>query len=116
MAYGIRRIVIPTASNLAIAGIAFAFSALAAVAGSYAGHLMPARAADLFGAVLIIGIGIWMLQPLSVAACNALLSFVSLWCGVWLGRRYGEYWLGRKADILAALLLILLGVHQALQG
>jgi len=62
VAYGIRRIVIPAPSNLAIAGIAFAFSALAAVAGTYAGHLMSARSADLSGAVLIIGIGIWMLR------------------------------------------------------
>ena len=182
VAYGIRRIWIPTASNLAIAGIAFVFSAVSAVAGTYVGRFMTASTANLIGALLIIGIGVWMLpwvlprreqnpkptqphpspirvlqepeladsdhsgvislsesvilgvavsincltnglpaglwklSPLPVAVCNAVLSFVTLWCGVWLGKRYGEHWLGRKADVVAAVLLILLGVHQAFES
>ena len=56
--------------------------------------------------------GLWKLQPLAVAACNAVLSFASLWCGVRLGKRYGAHWLGRKADVLAGVLLILLGAYQ----
>ncbi len=195
VAYGIRRIWIPTASNLAIAAIAFVFSVVSAVAGTYVGRFMSASTANLVGAALMIGIGIWVLprrrradaapsapdaandgshdhggkvetapthpspirvlhapeladsdhsgvislgeslvlgvavsincltnglpaglwklQPLPVATCNAVLSFVTLWCGVWLGKRYGEHWLGRKADWIAAVLLILLGVRQA---
>ena len=176
VAYGIRRIWIPTTSNLAIAAIAFVFSAVSAVAGTYVGRFMTASTANLIGAILMVGMGLWMLprrkqqpkptpahpspirvlhepeladrdhsgvislgeslvlgvavsincltnglpaglwklNPLPVAGCNAALSFVTLWCGAWLGKRYGEHWLGRKADGLAALLLILLGVRQIL--
>jgi len=60
--------------------------------------------------------GLWKLGILPLAACNAALSLAALACGVRLGRQYGAQWLGRKADVLAGSLMILLGCHQALQG
>lgn len=61
VAYGIRRISVPTLPNLTIAAIAFAFSAISAVAGAELGHYLPPRLADVLGALIIIGIGVWML-------------------------------------------------------
>jgi len=58
--------------------------------------------------------GLWNLRVMPVAVCNATLSFVTLWCGTWLGNRYGAHWLGRKADAIAGVLLLLMGLHQAL--
>ena len=56
--------------------------------------------------------GLWHLRIMPLALGNAILSYGSIALGVWLGRRYGEHWLGRKADWVAGLLLVALGVHQ----
>ena len=181
VAYGIRRIAISTPANLAIAGIAFLFTVVSAVAAIHVRRYLPPRAADLLGSVILIGIGLWMLpvrkqrptkpspsaerrpsvmrllrgpeladrdhsgvvslseslllgvalslncltnsfsaglwnlSVLPVAVCNAGLSFGTLLSGTWLGKRYGAHWLGRKADAIAGILLVLLGLHQAIR-
>jgi len=173
--YGVRRISISTCPNLAIAGVAFLFTLTSTVAGMHVGYYLSPQWADRLGALILVGLGIWMLpvwrrhwrettraapQRLlvlrmlrspeladrdhsqdidfresillgvalslncltsglpaglwnlnvwNVAMCNAVLSFVALWVGVWFGKRYGGLWLGRKADTVAALLLILIG-------
>ena len=213
VAYGIRRISLPARSNLAIAGIAFIFSVVAASAGSLLGHHLTDRVAAVTGAVLLIGIGIWAmpkpekngkrgrdpekgqpepiaergpaemerapagqadpavcaaagparrpsvwgvlrnpeladrdhsgeisaseslvlgiavslncltngvsaglwkLGPVATGVTNGALSYLTLWAGVRLGLRYGGHWLGRKAALIAAVLLILLGLEQLL--
>ena len=60
--------------------------------------------------------GLWHLGVWRVAACNAALSFGTLWLGVWFGKRHGAHWLGRKADMIAGVLLILLGIHGVFAG
>jgi putative sporulation protein YtaF len=60
--------------------------------------------------------GLWTLNVWSVATCNAVLSFITLWTGMWLGKRYGADWLGRKADVVAGIILVSLGLHGAIFG
>lgn len=61
MTYGVRRISIATCPNLAIAGIAFLFTLASTVVGAHAEHYLPPRWAYRLGAMILVGIGIWML-------------------------------------------------------
>lgn len=61
IAYGIRRIKVPVTSNLAIAAIAFTFTYVSVLAGSYIGQFMSRGLANVGGALLLIGVGIWVM-------------------------------------------------------
>ena len=63
VAYGVRRISVSPLSNLLIAGFAFLFSVAAAMAGAGVGHFLSDRVAAVAGAVLMIGVGLWIIQP-----------------------------------------------------
>ena len=177
VSYGVRGIELPPLPNLVISAIAFALTYLAASLGVSVAQFMTDRAAVVAGAMLMIGLGIWVMpagkprRRLSsgassrpsvfrilaepeladldrsgtisvfeslflglavslncftnglsaglwklgvpeVALCNAVLSYLSLWFGSWLGRRYGAHWLGRTSPVFAGWLLILLGACQ----
>ncbi len=56
--------------------------------------------------------GLWNLGALPTAMFNAVLSYMTLWGGAWLGARYGARRLGNKATYAAGCMLILLGIHQ----
>jgi len=63
LAYGIRGKIIPPLSNLILAGIAFTFTVISAQAGSYLRLFIPEMAATLAGAVMLLGIGVYMIVP-----------------------------------------------------
>ena len=184
LVYGLRRIKVPPSSNLAIALTALLFGYTSALAGTTLRHLLAGSLANLLGALLLIGMGAWIMlaqeagepapgneqapsnQPsvlailrrpeqadqddsrvislrealylgvavslnclanglsaglwrlgaLPTALTMACFSYATIWLGTWLGARYGAAWLGKKAAVLAGCLLLLLGVHQLLQG
>ncbi len=185
LVYGLRRIKVPPSSNLAIALTALVFGYISALAGSALRYFLAGSLANLLGAFLLIGMGIWIMlaqegdssaapenerlpsnQPsvlailrrpeqadqddsrvislrealylgvavslnclanglsaglwrlgaLPTALSMACFSYAAIWLGTWLGARYGAAWLGKKATVLAGCLLLLLGVHQLLQG
>ncbi|HEY3366154.1 MAG TPA: sporulation membrane protein YtaF [Symbiobacteriaceae bacterium] len=60
VAYGIRRIKIPALPNLVVAAIAFLFTYVSVVAGAYTGRFISDTAARAIGAVLLIGVGVWV--------------------------------------------------------
>ena len=60
--------------------------------------------------------GLWRLGALPTALSMACFSYLAIRLGSWLGARYGAAWLGKKATLLAGCLLLLLGIHQLLQG
>jgi putative sporulation protein YtaF len=69
VAYGVKRIKVPPLSNLIIATIAFLFGCISVIAGTYIGHFLSDATANAIGAILIIGVGIWvMLPPKKVSA------------------------------------------------
>jgi len=61
IAYGVRRINIPPLSNLIIAVIAFFIGCLSVWAGAFIGRFLSDTAANIIGAILIIGVGIWVI-------------------------------------------------------
>jgi putative sporulation protein YtaF len=58
--------------------------------------------------------GLWKLNSIISALMMALFSFLTIWIGTLLGERYGSNWLGNKANIVAGILLLLLGIHELL--
>jgi putative sporulation protein YtaF len=62
IAYGIRRIKIPLLSNLVIAAIAFLFTLVSGWAGAYIGLFLGQYTANFIGAVLLIGVGVWVIM------------------------------------------------------
>ena len=61
VAYGVRRIAIPPLSNLVIAFIAFLFSCISIMAGSFLARFLTETTANAIGACAIIGMGIWVI-------------------------------------------------------
>lgn len=61
VAYGIRRIRVPAPSNLVIAAIAFLFTAASVWAGAFTGRFLADQTANAVGALLLIGVGIWVI-------------------------------------------------------
>ena len=62
VAYGIRRIRVPPLPNLVVAAIAFGFTYVSVVAGAYTGQFISQTVANAIGAVLLIGVGIWVMM------------------------------------------------------
>jgi len=188
IAYGARGIGIPLASNLLIALITAAGTGLCIVFGQQIFQVLPAQVGVLLGAVLLIGMGVWIIrqefrergrpgqevQPavpanglaqkswlrrlililqhpvladrdssghidlresllLSLALMLnnipngvgagllglstllttltvGVLSILTFWLGIGLGRSLGVRWLGRHAGTLSGLLLIMIGL------
>jgi putative sporulation protein YtaF len=63
VAYGVKRIKIPFISNLMIAGIAFFFGTISVLTGTWIGHYLADSIANTIGALLIMGVGLWMVLP-----------------------------------------------------
>ena len=63
VAYGVKRIKVPPLSNLIIAGIAFLFGCISVLMGGWIGRFLNDATANIIGAVLIIGVGLWMMRP-----------------------------------------------------
>ena len=61
LVYGLRRIKVPPLSNLAIALTALVFGYISALAGSALRHFLAGSFANLLGALLLIGMGIWIM-------------------------------------------------------
>jgi putative sporulation protein YtaF len=181
VAYGVKKIKVPPLSNLIIAGIAFLFGCISVLIGTGIRHFLNNNIANVIGAFLIIGVGIWMILPKKLqlslerdlnrhetsliikilhepeqADCDhsaiiswresillgvalsinvftngisaglwklnviytalsmAAFSYITIELGTRLGSRYGSRWLGNKASLAAAILLILIGIHQIL--
>jgi putative sporulation protein YtaF len=62
IAYGVRGIGIPLASNLLIALVTAGGTGLCIVFGQQAFRFLPSQAAVLLGAALLIGMGVWALR------------------------------------------------------
>ncbi len=188
IAYGARGIGIPLASNLLIALITAAGTGLCIVFGQQIFQVLPGEVGVILGAVLLIGMGVWVIRQEVVgrscqgqevqatAPANGLdqkswlrrlllilqhpvladqdssgyidlkeslllsmalmlnnipngvgagllglstllttlmvgvLSVVTFWVGIGLGRSVGVRWLGRHASTVSGLLLILIGL------
>ncbi|MGE5673693.1 MAG: sporulation membrane protein YtaF [Mycobacterium leprae] len=67
IAYGIRRIKVPVLSNLAMAGIAFLFTAFSAWVGDFTARFFPREIANAIGAALLISVGLWIMLTQSQA-------------------------------------------------
>lgn len=63
VAYGARRKRIPALANLLIAGCAFLFTIGTTWLGEYVRRYLSATSANVIGAILLIGMGIWTLLP-----------------------------------------------------
>ncbi len=63
-----------------------------------------------------MGAGLVHLSVLWIAFFSALFSFLVLWLGGWAGRRLAATRLGDYAQILAGVLLIVIGLRQFLPG
>ena len=63
VAYGVKRIKVPPLSNLIIAVIAFIFGCVSVFTGSWIGRFLNDTTANTIGAILIIGVGLWMMRP-----------------------------------------------------
>ncbi len=63
LAYGIRGKAIPPLSNMVLAGIAFAFTVISALAGSYLRLFLSDTMATVTGAVIILAVGLFMIVP-----------------------------------------------------
>ena len=61
LVYGLRRIKVPPSSNLAIALTALLFGYTSALAGTTLRHLLAGSLANLLGALLLIGMGAWIM-------------------------------------------------------
>jgi putative sporulation protein YtaF len=190
IAYGARGIGIPMASNLLIAVITAAGTGICIVFGQQIFHVLPATVGVILGAVLLIGMGVWVIRqeygesgqrtqeapppapangmvqkswwqrlililqnpaladrdssgyidlresfllsmalmlnniPNGVGAgllglstwlttiMVGILSVVTFWLGIGLGRTMGVLWLGRHAGTISGLLLIVLGLAE----
>jgi putative sporulation protein YtaF len=190
LAYGARGIGIPLVSNLMIAMLTAAGTGICIVFGQKIFHYLPAEVGVFLGAVLLIGMGAWVLwqefgarrdEPhqappkpqaqemeqmpwlrrliailqkpvladndasgqidvkesvllsmalmlnnlpngvgagllglsiLGTTLLVGLLSVVTFWVGISLGRTMGVHWLGRHAGTIAGTLLILIGVAE----
>lgn len=187
LAYGARGIGIPLASNLLIALVTASGTGLCTACGRQIFHFLPAGVAILLGAVLLIGMGAWVIRqeigvpsrqeqvshsddelaqtslwrrllhllenpsladrdssghidlkeslllslalmlnnlPNGVGAgllglsiwfttmMVGLLSILTFWLGIGLGRSLGILWLGRYAATLSGLLLIVIGLAE----
>jgi putative sporulation protein YtaF len=187
LAYGTRGIGIPLTSNLLIALVTAAGTGLCIAFGHQVFHFLPAEVAVLLGAVLLIGMGLWVIRqeiggpgrqghvahagaelaqkslwrrlllllenpsladrdssghidlreslllslalmlnnlPNGVGAgllglslwfttvMVGLLSVLTFWLGIGLGRSLGIRWLGRHANALSGLLLIVIGLAE----
>lgn len=190
IAYGARGIGIPLASNLLIALITAAGTGLCIVFGQQIFQVLPGEVGVILGAVLLIGMGVWVIrqnigersrqgqEPPSTVPANELaqkswlrrlllilqhpvladqdssgyidlkeslllsmalmlnnipngvgagllglstllttlmvgvLSILTFWAGIGLGRSLGVRWLGRHAGTLSGLLLIVIGLAE----
>lgn len=190
LAYGARGIGIPLASNLLIALITAAGTCICIVFGQQIFRVLPAEVGVILGAVLLIGMGVWVIRqevgerghrepeaPSSVPANEmaqkswlqrlililqnpvladrdssgyidlkeslllsmalmlnnipngvgagllglstllttmmvGILSVVTFWLGIALGRTMGVLWLGRHAGTISGLLLIVIGLAE----
>jgi putative sporulation protein YtaF len=63
VAYGVRRIKVPALSNLVIAGIAFLLGIISVFVGKSVAHFFNDSVANDIGAVLLIGVAIWVMFP-----------------------------------------------------
>lgn len=54
------------------------------------------------------------LNPLLIGALSAIISFIALWAGNYLTRVFVRMNLGRKASVIAGIILILIGIKQIL--
>ena len=71
IAYGARGIGIPLASNLLIALITAAGTGLCIVFGQQIFQVLPAEVGVLLGAVLLIGMGVWVIrQEVGARSCQ----------------------------------------------
>jgi len=59
-----------------------------------------------------LGGGLTGFPPLASSLAVGLGSFLTLWVGWHVGRRTARPWLGTRAALLAAVLLILVGLHE----
>lgn len=181
IAYGIARIRLPFLSNLWIAIITFLITGSAVIFGIKVSTLLSPPAAKLLSAVVLCGLGLWLLLPalanrrkqetteqrpsmlavltdpqqadrdrsrqidlqeatllgmalsinnigggmsaglvhlsiLWTALFSAVISFLVLWLGGWAGRRLAATRLGDYAQVLAGVLLIVIGLRQFLPG
>jgi putative sporulation protein YtaF len=65
LAYGIARIRIPLLANLWISVIAFLLTGSAALCGSAISHFLPGRLPNILSAIILCGIGVWIMHPFS---------------------------------------------------
>lgn len=181
VAYGVKRIKVPPLSNFIIAAITFIFGCLSALIGGWVARFLNDAVANSIGAVLIIGVGLWIIRPkkmqfilerdpskhetsliikilhepeaadsdhstsiswqesillgialslnvftngisaglwklnaIDTALGMSVFSYITIEAGIRLGRRYGSCWLGNKANLVAGILLILIGLRQFL--
>ncbi len=176
IAYGVRNIKVSWQANLIIAFLSFGATFFAEKIGELIKAHIALAVANLFGAALIVFVGVWvligasgikeskdfkksrwpqaiigrpeqadhdeshhidwreafvlgfalsintlaigidvsmtdlpsLLMPLLVGLC----SFITLWIGAYVGKKYGAEWLGQKATLLSGFLLICLGLRQ----
>lgn len=63
LAYGVRHIRIPVLPNLLIAGLGLAATYVSVWAGGLVAQFLPVHLANVIGAVMIIGVGLWVMKP-----------------------------------------------------
>jgi len=70
LAYGVRRIRIPLLPNLLIAGCGMLATYLTVWAGGMVARFLPVHLANVIGAVMIIGVGLWVMKPKAPASAK----------------------------------------------